>query len=138
MKLCIIYHNLDNDSVCAKSTHLHYKLLHMELQKSCNRNQNSSLMNGCKIALAWCYNGSGKLVTLELQYNICSYIVATKVHKLHKYKVLNIVSCIFYTFCNWSDNIHVIKIHEVAMKLQVIITILECSCKVTCKSPYFS
>jgi len=81
-----------------------------KLQKNHNENQyNSSLMGGWKITLTWCYNGSCKLVTLEL-HNSCSCTFTTELHELHRYIIPHMVSCVHYNSCNSFDNIHTMEI----------------------------
>jgi hypothetical protein len=59
--------------------------------------------------LAKHYNNSCKLVALEL-HNSYSYIVVTKLHKLHTNIVPYIVSCVFCNSCNSFDNTHDVEI----------------------------
>jgi hypothetical protein len=83
------------------------------------------------------YSGSCKLVALELD-NSCFYIVATKLHELHTYIISHRMSCVNCNSSDLSNNIRVIKICLVAMKLQVVIVTQKANCKANSKSPYFS
>jgi hypothetical protein len=75
--------------------------------------------------LAWLYNGSYKLVALEL-HNNCSCIVTTKLHELHTYTVPHMMNCICCNSCNSSNNTHVVKIWWVIMKLLIDVKINSC------------
>jgi hypothetical protein len=93
-------------------------------------------MDVWKKKLAKHYNNSCKLVALEL-HNSYSYIVVTKLHKLHTNIVPYIVSCVFCNSCNSFDNTHDVEICWVLMKLQMVIAIQKLSCKASYKSPFF-
>jgi len=68
-----------------------------------------------KTMLAWHYNSSCKLVTLELPNN-CSCTITAKLHKLHTYIIPHIMSCIHYNSINSSCAIkNMLSCNEVAM-----------------------
>ncbi len=58
-----------------------------------------------KIMSTWCYHGSCKLIALKL-HNSCSYIVLSKLFKLHMYMVSHIMSYMRCNSCDLSNNIH--------------------------------
>jgi hypothetical protein len=84
--------------------------------------------------LTWHYNGSCKLIALEL-HNNCSCTIITKVHE-YMYMVPHTMNCVHYNSCNLFNNTHAAKIWWVAMKLQVVIVTQEPTCKASCKSHY--
>ncbi len=105
--------------------------LHLQLQKSYNKNQqNSSLMDGWKTTLTWHYNNSCKLVPLEL-YNSCSCTIKIEFHKLQMYTVSFTMSYIYCNSCNFFNNIQPIKIQW------MIIAIQKQNSKISCKSTFF-
>jgi hypothetical protein len=50
------------------------------------------------------------------------------------YMIPHIVNNIYYNLCNLFDNIYVVKICWIAMKLQVMVAIQKPSCKANYKS----
>jgi len=90
------------------------------------------LINQWKVTSTWHHQGSCKLVALKLHSS--SYIIVTKLHELHMYMVLYMMSC---NSCDLSNSTHVHKNMLSRNELQMVIVIQKPNCKVSFKSPHF-